>query len=85
MSHFYGYCQGNRGKVTRCGTKKSGYTTVAASYSGAVEVNVWYNEEYDEDWCEVSLVTWLRAGQNILLYRGAIDGSEFSVRSSGGV
>lgn len=83
MSHFYGSVQGNRGEVTRGGSKNSGYTAVAASWSGAVKVELYYNEAYEQDWCEVYLTTWKGAGKNALLYRGPVDGSPHPLTQDG--
>lgn len=49
MSHFYGTLQGSRGEATRCGTKHSGVTTVAASWKGCIQVRVWYDEKTKTD------------------------------------
>jgi len=43
MSHFYGTLQGNRGEATRCGTKKSGIETYAASWKGAIRCHTYIN------------------------------------------
>jgi hypothetical protein len=60
MSRFYGTLQGNRGKGTRCGTKKSGITTHAAGWGGAIRVKVF---EYGGDDCFlVELVPWHGSG-----------------------
>ena len=45
MAHFYGTLQGNRGRATRCATKKSGLVTQAASYSGAIEVQITHERD----------------------------------------
>ena len=46
MAQYFGTMQGNKAEITRCGSKKSGFRTVAASYTGAVEVNIWYNDDF---------------------------------------
>ena len=76
MSHFYGMCQGNRGAVTRGGSKASGFETTAASWEGCVNTYLWYNEEKDEDWCTVKLLPWRGAGTTKLLYEGPVSGKE---------
>jgi hypothetical protein len=74
MSHFYGTLQGNRGEATRCGTKDSGITTVAASWSGAVRCETYIKDGVD---CVmVQFVTWHGAGNNRIIYDGPIDGTE---------
>ena len=77
MAHFYGSIQGNRGEATRCGSKNSGYTTRAVSWEGTVLVNLFYNEEYYEDWAEVCLVTHRGGVKNITLYYGPVSGRDF--------
>lgn len=74
MSHFYGTLEGNRGEATRCGTKASGIETYAASWSGAVRVHVYYDEDRKEDWARVSLVRWRGSGSEKLLYHGPVAG-----------
>ena len=77
MAHFYGSCEGNRKVTTRCGTKNSGYTTRAASWEGAVVVNLFFNEDKKEDWAEVCLTTHEGQGKNITLYWGPVSGRNF--------
>ena len=77
MSHFYGKVIGNRGPATRGGSKNSGYISQAASWEGAVEVNLFYNEEYEEDWAIVKLIPWQGNGSSITLYTGPVSGRDF--------
>jgi hypothetical protein len=72
MAHFYGTLQGNRGKATRCGTRASGVTTVAASYSGAVRCETYVNS-VGRDCVRVNLVPWLGCGVTQALYDGPLD------------
>ncbi len=58
MSHFYGTMQGNRGMVTRTGSKNSGIRTNAAGWGGSIQVNV-----YEEDGVDKYTV-WLTPWQN---------------------
>jgi hypothetical protein len=74
MSHFYGICQGNRGEVTRCGSKNSGFDTVAASWEGSVRTRLWYDEEKKEDYCRVYLSPWHGSGIYKVLYEGPVSG-----------
>ncbi len=48
MSHFYGTLQGNRGEATRCGSRASGVTVVAAGWGGAIQVTVYEQEGVDK-------------------------------------
>lgn len=44
MAHFLGEVSGSRGKASRLGTKKSGLKTTAASWAGAITVDLDFNE-----------------------------------------
>jgi hypothetical protein len=48
MAHFFGALQGARGPATRLGSKGSGLTTTAASWNGAIQVEVRHNDGVDE-------------------------------------
>ena len=77
MAQFYGTIQGqSKTQATRRGSKKSGLTTHAASWQGAVRVSLFTDEETGNDWCEVSLVPWHSRGVNRLLYRGPVDNAD---------
>jgi hypothetical protein len=71
MSHFYGTLQGQRGEATRCGSKASGITTVAASWKGAVEVSVFVDEQ-GRDCFSVAQRTWRGAGVSHVIAEGVI-------------
>jgi len=73
MSHFYGTMQGNRGEVTRCGTKRSGMETIAASWSGAIRTYLFWDEGIQRSCYEVWEVTWHGVGINRLIERGTIN------------
>lgn len=45
MSTFYGMIQGNRGSVTRGGSRASGFKASAQSYNGSVITYLSYNDE----------------------------------------
>jgi hypothetical protein len=81
MAQFYASIQGNRGEATRLGTKSSGMMTVAASWQGAVKTYLWYNEEKECDWAEVTLMPWHGQGTHRLLYCGPVSGLEQSEQS----
>lgn len=73
MAHFYGKLQGSRGEVTRCGTKNSGLTTVAAGWGGAIEVTVRQDSE-GNDVFEVALIPWQGSGgRRYTLSQGVLD------------
>ena len=73
MSHFYGRLNGSRGEATRCGHKTTGMTTIAASWRGAILVQLWHDEDSDQDWALVEMTPWHGHGINRELYRGPVD------------
>lgn len=72
MSHFYGTIEGNRGRATRCGTVGSGMMTIAASWQGAVRVDLY--DEKGVDMACVSLTPWEGRGISSILYEGPVSG-----------
>lgn len=76
MSHFYGTLQGNRGEATRCGSKSSGVVTYAASWQGAVRVQLYYDEATGKDMASVELVPWRGVGAYQTIYDGPVGGIE---------
>ena len=74
MAHFYGTLQGGRGRVTKTGNKTTGLSTVAASWEGAVEVNLSHKD--GRDMVEVRFRPWRGAGAEGLIYKGPVDGQE---------
>ena len=57
MSHFYGTLKGNRGQATRCGTKNSGITVVAASWKGAVRIEL-FQDAAGNDYYRIHHIPW---------------------------
>lgn len=74
MAHFYGTLKGNRGKATRCGTKRDGMDTYTASWQGAVHCGTYHDHETGQDMVRVSLTTWRGEGSYRELYHGPISG-----------
>jgi len=74
MSHFYGHVQGNRGDVSRGGSKASGYMATAASWQGCVKVNLWHDDKTGVDMAEVRLDRWHGRGVYQILYTGPVSG-----------
>ncbi len=72
MSHFYGTLQGSRGQATRCGAKNSGLQTLAASWSGAIEVNIDHNEKTGEDYYRIYATPWHGQGDSFEIARGIV-------------
>jgi hypothetical protein len=80
MAHFYGTLQGNRGKATRMGTRKSGIETYAAGWGGAIRVTVFEDEDSKQDCFEVSLVPWQSSGgDSQVLARGELSAKRLRV------
>ena len=80
MAHLYGTVNGNRGLASRLGTKKSGLTTVAASWEGAVQVDLWHDKDNDVDMADVYLIPWKGRGQRRQLYRGPVSGIKQEIK-----
>lgn len=74
MSHFYGTIDGRtrRSQATRCGDKSSGLVTHAASWSGAVRVELRHNPDTGHDEYTVSLVPWRGSGASRTLATGTL-------------
>ena len=72
MSHFYGIVRGNRGEASRGGSKVSGYTATAASWSGSIRVDLTHNRETGEDSFTVTQQPWQGSGISELLAEGII-------------
>lgn len=70
MAKFYGTVRGQRGEASRLGGKQSGLTTVAASYSGAVQVSLF--DKDGEEWADVQLIPWHGSGVHVQLYHGPV-------------
>ena len=86
MSHFYGTLDGQAGQATRCGSKRSGYKAVAASWQGAVEVVLHHDSVSGKDMVTIHFVPWQGTGggpdaagrsySRTLLYRGPVNPNE---------
>lgn len=72
MSHFYGVVQGSRGEATRTGGSGSGMRTTAASWQGAVQVQLYMDAETGKDFAHVYLRPWRGRGVDQTLYRGPV-------------
>ena len=78
MAHFYGYVDGSAKNIaTRCGTKRSSITSVAASWHGSIRTYMWYDEEEKVDKFEVYQIPWNGKGCVNFLARGIV-GQTFS-------
>jgi|TARA_R110000824_G_scaffold2177_1_gene10238 hypothetical protein len=72
MSHFYGRVSGNRGSATRCGSKVSGYHTIAASWDGAIEVRLSYDPKTKKNYYTVYQTPWSGRGIERVIAEGVI-------------
>jgi hypothetical protein len=72
MAHFYGTIQGNRGEASRLGSKDSGLDVTAASWQGAVSVQLY--ERDGVDYARVTLQPWHGSGTRKDLYDGPVSG-----------
>ena len=72
MSHFYSVIQGNRGQATRCGTKDSGVTATAASWTGAIRTDLWYSPEDDVNRYTVVMIAWHGVGCTRVMATGTV-------------
>ena len=72
MSHFYSVIQGNRGQATRCGTKNSGVTATAASWTGAIRTDLWYSPEDDVNRYTVVMIPWHGVGCTRVMATGTV-------------
>jgi len=78
MSHFYGMISRSARKTTPTARAhvSSGLETVAASWQGAVQVNLGHNTETGKDWFRVELIPWHGTGVYKTLATGTVDGSQ---------
>mgnify|MGYP001588135390 FL=1 len=73
MARFYGVVKGQaKTRATRRGSSSSGLTVWAASWKGAVEVDL-YVDGAGRDCFRVSLVSWHGAGRSEHLAKGAFE------------
>jgi len=77
MSHFYGMISNSARKTvpTARGHASSGLETIAASWQGAVEVSLRYDEDVKKDFFVVRLIPWHGKGVSHTLASGPVDGS----------
>jgi len=74
MAHFRGIVTGNRGPVSRLGSKGSGLQIRAESWEGAVQVLLRHDEETGHDMVLVELDTHYGQGVSRTLYQGLVSG-----------
>jgi hypothetical protein len=76
MARFLAEIEGQRGKTSRLGSKKSGISGTVASWEGSVYVRLWHDEETGRDMADVALAPWHNAGVSRQLYSGPVSGSK---------
>ena len=76
MAQYRGTLTGQRGQASRLGTKSSGLSAHIASWSGAVDVDLWYDASTDTDMARVTLAQHHGSGQYParVLYVGPVSG-----------
>ena len=74
MSHFYATIpvSARRTAPTACGHKHTGVTTIAASYAGAIQVNLWHDETTGQDKFEVQQIPWHGSGASHCIASGIV-------------
>lgn len=75
MAHFWGSIRGSRGQASRLGTKASDLHVTAASWHGAVSVQLYHDAKIDTDMARVQLIPWHGAGVHRTLYDGPVSGA----------
>ena len=77
MSQFYGTVSGSaKTEATRRGNRNSGLTTWAASWAGAVRVDVWECRETERELFRVSLCPWHGSGDSVTICEGIMGSAE---------
>lgn len=72
MAHFLGTVQGQRGEASRLGNKNSGLQTVAASWDGAIAVDLEYDERTGKNRYTVRERKWHNSGVDRVIAEGVI-------------
>lgn len=71
MSHFYATAEGQRGTVTKAGSKTSGLVTHAASFNGAIKVSL-YVDAQGRDCFKVEQTKWQGVGVERVVAEGVL-------------
>ena len=81
MSHFYGTIPESARKTVPSarGHKTTGLATIAASWHGAIRVNLWYDPNHDQDCFEVEMIPWFSRGDRHVIARGTLGDTEKSL------
>jgi hypothetical protein len=70
MAHFYGTVLGNRGVVSRCGSKSSGISAQVAGWTGSVRVDLYHKD--GQDCVRISKLPWRGRGSSQIIYEGPL-------------
>lgn len=57
MAHFYGGVKGTRSEATRLGSEKSGLSCFANGWNLGVDVNMYYDDDKEEDVAYITLTS----------------------------
>ena len=80
MSHFYGTVVGQAGEAGRRGSAKTGVKTHAASWDGAIRVELHVNDN-GQDCYTVKQVPWKGKGVETVIAWGVLGQKEYEVCS----
>lgn len=72
MAHFFGEVEGNKGRASRLGSASSGIRTTAASWDGAVRVQITYNPATGKNEFVVAQTSWKNHGVEQEIARGVV-------------
>ena len=72
MAQFYGTLQGSRGPASRLGSKNSGLQVSAASWSGGIEIDLWYDSTAKVDRFEIRQAMHHGGGIHEVIAKGVI-------------
>lgn len=78
MAHFYGVIQGRGKDRTLQGSEKTGLCVYAASYAGAIQVDLSHDEKTGKDKVRIEQIPWIKKAGDIrkqkqkLIYEGIL-------------
>ena len=72
MAYFYGTIQGTGKDVTKRSGKLTGLVTYAASFNGAIQVDLIYDEKTGKDIVIIEQIPWIGKGKQRILYKGIL-------------
>lgn len=86
MAQYRGTLTGQRGSASRLGSKTSGLSAHIASWSGAIDIDLWWDSATGTDMARVTIARHHGNGTQRVLYEGPVSGkgSEVLAASQGG-